>query len=79
MRNLAIDLYTPNGELKQRIICGHVDASRHITILLNVMIDKLKTRDVHIPEKIDHFNIFEGIITIYYISGYFMEISRFND
>jgi hypothetical protein len=35
-----------------------------------------KGNDLHIPEEIDHWNIFEGMVTIYYKSGFFIEIVR---
>jgi len=31
-----------------------------------------------IPEKINHWNLMEGLITIYYDSGFEMEIARIN-
>lgn len=81
-RKLLIECYDKDAKPFRRIICGHLDASNHITILSesetqfedNKVIE-YKSREV-IPDKIDHFNIFGGMITIYYKSGCFIEISR---
>lgn len=68
-----------------RLICGHLDATKNITILFEcrkVLKDQtatLKAFDVHIPEKIDHFNIIDGMITIYYEDGNYLEITRYFD
>lgn len=76
VRKLQIKLFDAHNQCRKVIITGHLDASRNITILSDSTIDEKKIGDVHIPEKIDHFNIFEGLITIYYQSGYYLEVQR---
>jgi hypothetical protein len=80
MRKLRIDLYDPRGKLLKTIIAGHVDACRSMTIISESFLyfsDK-KPFDYtyHCPWNLEHSNIIEGIITLYYKHGYFMEISR---
>lgn len=85
IKRLLIAAYEPNRktkapELVRKIVCGHLDASRNITVLSESIVfenDKTwKNLEFHIPETIDHFNIFEGLVTIYYKNGCFLEISR---
>jgi hypothetical protein len=79
-----IELYNSVAQCRKTIVCGHIDASRHITILsesvidvkLNVTKDIADLHDVIIAEAIDHFNIFEGMVTIYYRSGDYIEITK---
>jgi hypothetical protein len=85
-KKLKIEVYQViNGKnlLTHKIICGHLDATRNITTLSECDISKnfdesrnFYEREAFLTEKIDYFNIFEGMITIYYQSGAFMEISR---
>jgi hypothetical protein len=85
MRRLQIKFFEVNKDtlapICRRVInCGHLDASKHITILTDCTTNtNLKISDMHIPEKIDHFNIYEGMITIYYQDSHFLEITRIND
>lgn len=69
----------------QTIICSHLDACNSMTILsesivtTGLQLQSKKPITINIPETIDHWNIIEGLITIYYNSGYIMEIQRIHD
>jgi hypothetical protein len=75
-----IDEITGLPMYRKTIIAGHLDATRNITVIsrceVNIENRKLDIDDLHIPIKIDHFNICEGMVTIYYQDGHFLEISR---
>ena len=84
-RKLLVEAYEPDPKTKapvkvRSIICGHLDASRNITILSESQVlekgKDFKLHEFHIPEAIDHFNIYEGLITIYYKNDCFLEVSR---
>lgn len=83
-RKILIEAYEINEKglpvLSNRIIAGHLDATRNITVLsecITIREQNSKPYDIHIPEKIERFNICNGMITIYYQGGNFLEISRF--
>jgi len=85
MRKLQIKLFDSAYNCIESIVCEHLDACKSMTILSHSYI-QTKTykrgdpgETYSIPEKIDHFNIFEGMITIYYTSGFEMEITRIHD
>ena len=84
MRKLSIKLFDKNNVIQEQLICGKLDATNNITILSECFFIKktntsLNGKDLHIPANIKSWNIFEGLVTIYYESGLFMEISRIND
>ena len=76
MYKYRIDLYDPSGSLVKRFICGHIDGCRSKTILAESETDKFKG-EFYILERLTHFNVFCGLITLYYDSGAFLEITRF--
>jgi hypothetical protein len=84
MKRLKIEVFNDQAQKRKTVICGHIDASRHITVLsesevtinLGPSKDKPNNKDLVITDKIDHFNIFEGMITIYYSSGGYIEITK---
>ena len=82
-RKLQIEFYQVINDLPvctHKIICGHLDACKSITILSDctVHVDGLEFHEEEVSqaEQIDHFNIVAGLITIYYKNGSYMEISR---
>lgn len=85
MKRLKIEVFSDQAQHRKTIICGHIDASSHITVLsesecnfnLGPSKDKSENKDIVITENIDHFNIFEGMTTIYYRSGGYIEITKF--
>lgn len=83
MRKLKIEVLDEHGRVWKKVICVHVDSTKNITVLseceIKIGVDQLDTTELIIPEKIDHFNIYEGMITIYYQCGKTIEITRFND
>lgn len=79
MRKLAIRIFDEQNRLQEQFICDHMDAVSSHTVLYNIQKkDEIYLRQC-IPEKIDHWNLMEGLITIYYESGFTMEISRIYD
>jgi hypothetical protein len=84
MRKLSIKLYDKNNVIQEQLICGKLDATSHITILSQVYFIKktftpLNGKDLHIPINISSWNIFEGLVTIFYENGFFMEVGRINE
>lgn len=79
LKKLRIDIFDEYGILKKKIICGHLDCTKSITILSECEINIANPnnlKDLIIPDQIDHFNVFECMITIYYKSGHYIEITR---
>lgn len=56
------------------------DATSRITILSeSVMVGKkCQPHDYHLAYEIDHWNIIEGMVTVYYKNGLIMEVTRIN-
>lgn len=78
---LQIQLFDEHNILEKKIVCGHLDSTRSITILSDAEPFSSQNPgtsyiDIIIPEKVDHFNIFEGMTTIYYKSGHYIEVTR---
>jgi len=84
MQKLLIKLCNENAVCLCTILCSGLDASKHSTILSESVVrykDKPSSEFINhyaIPEEIDHFNIIEGMITLYYRNGFYLEISRVN-
>lgn len=78
MKTFKIQLFDENNILEITFISQHIDCTRHTTLFFDNVIDDLIVTEFIIPENIDHINIFEGLITIYYINGKFVEISKLN-
>jgi hypothetical protein len=91
MKRLQIDVFrTEETEYKPlvSIISEHFDATTRVTYLLDVKQVTHKDQPKHctkgsqcycIPAVIDHWLISDGTITIFYKSGFRMEIRRIND
>lgn len=81
-RRLVIKAYDQDHKLTEQIICGHLDASNHITTLYESYVSTktypqgARGETIHIAELIDHWNIIDGCITIYYKNGCELEIIR---
>lgn len=76
MKTYKIQVFDKDNNLWLTMISQHVDASRNVTLFYENLIDEFQVKEFTLPEKIDHINIFEGLITIYYTSGKFIEITR---
>jgi hypothetical protein len=77
---LLIEFFDKKGNNLERIVAAHIDASTNITVISRAVNHKgnsVLSEEIRIPEKIEHFNLFEGLITLYYQSGYYLEISKF--
>jgi hypothetical protein len=78
MRGLKVQLkHEETDQPIETIVCKRLDAVSSMTVcseskssISNV------TGDLHFPYKIDHWNLIEGIITIYYTNGLVMEVTR---
>ncbi len=85
MKALKIKLkHEPTDQVLETVICKRLDAVSSMTVCsesktsglkwLNGTIEK--TVDLHFPYKIDHWNLIDGMITIYYTNGLIMEVTR---
>lgn len=89
MKRLSIKLFeTANCERHdkeiEKIFCNHLDASSNITTLTRAQFysgkkEKEIIQCYVIPAKISHIHLMDGLITIFYTSGFHMIISRIND
>ena len=81
-RRLVIKAYDQDHKLTEQIICGHLDASNKLTTLFESFVinktysEGYKGDTIRIAELIDHWNIIDGCITIYYKNGCELEIIR---
>jgi hypothetical protein len=73
---LLIDAFTKDGEHCNRIIAAHIDASKNLTVISRSVVGKFK-EDLFITEKLEHHNIFEGLLTLYYSGGNYLEIKKY--
>jgi hypothetical protein len=83
MRKLLIKIFdSEKHNLIETVICEHLDATERETILHRYSIPGIPSlanpvSEIYcIPAKIKSWNIIEGLITIYYQTGFEMEISR---
>jgi hypothetical protein len=83
MKKLLIKIFRSSDHvLKETIICHHMDATNKTTALYGFTIVGLKGMNKKefecytMPAEIDHWNLIDGLITIYYKTGFEMEISR---
>ena len=85
MRILLIKLITPNGLCVERIISQHMDVCNSTTIFYCALIigktykKGFSGNDYHLIKDLDHWNIIDGLITLYYKDGYCLEVSRINE
>lgn len=75
MRKLEIKFYTPEGAEVARITAGRIDACESCTIISESKNDKF-TQDHYFTDKLDHIDIFEGLITLYYEGDHYLEIRK---
>lgn len=75
-KKLQIKVYDSQNNCIHSIISGHLDSSRNITVLSESEIEGKNVKDIILPLKIDHYSIFEGMITIYYTDGHYLEVTR---
>jgi hypothetical protein len=79
MKALKVQLiHEPTYQVLETIICKRLDAVSSMTVCSE---SKTKgtingTVDLHFPYNIDHWNLIDGIITIYYDNGLIMEVTR---
>ena len=67
---------------RKLIRCSKLDSCKSMTILFSSEVDILNNGvlkpagNIHLAESLDHFNVFEGVVTIYYENGDYMEVTR---
>lgn len=81
MKALKIQLkHEPTDQVLETVVCKRLDAVSSMTVLSDSIITGskkiYKERDLHFPYTIDHWNLSDGIITIYYDNGLIMEVTR---
>ena len=75
MRKLQIEGFTADNKPLFKTVAEHVDATKNITIISQS--SRINESEIiRLTTEIDHFNIFSGMITIYYRSGCFIEITK---
>jgi hypothetical protein len=77
MKALKIKVLTANNELMFKVVAHHFDATQHITIITTSLNGK-ESDKIRLTAEIHHWNIIDGMVTIYYTSGSYMEITRIN-
>jgi len=75
MMKLQIEAFNESGERCAKIIAVHIDASQHRTIISQSWSEKFSD-DIYITENLVKYNIFERLITLYYSSGHYLEITK---
>jgi len=79
MKRLKIEVYDRDRTVVHTLICEHLDVCNSMTIIGRTYKDGDDPQNYYFPEKITHFSLMEGMITVYYETGYEMEITRIND
>ena len=90
-KKLEIKAYDDKCNLLFTCIAAHFDCLinsysivQNINLIKFVYADRSGSKEFHnypdwfIAEKVDHFNTCEGIVSLYYESGNFLEIRRLN-
>lgn len=78
MKALKIQiLESKSNKVLQTLIAARLDATKCITVI-SESLSLTEKSTVRLPYGIDHWNIIEGMITIYYKNGLIMEVTRVN-
>lgn len=75
MRKLQIECFDEEGNIFEKIIASKIDATNVLTIISTGVSNK-ENETIRWPKKIERWNIFAGIVTIYYENGCFIEITK---
>jgi len=73
---LQINAFDNQAICRQKLIAEHIDATDNLTVIYRA--EQLQYKDAFIVDKISGFNIMQGLVTIYFESGGFIEITKFN-
>ena len=77
MKKLNIELFNSDNECVAKLICSQLDSCNSHTILIESDARTNKFKEFHfLAESLDHFNIFAGMVTLYYTGGHYMEVTR---
>lgn len=59
------------------VVCKRLDAVSSMTVCSDSKSSNSNVKgDLHFPYEIDHWNIVDGVITVYYKNGLIMEVTR---
>jgi len=72
---LLIDAFTKDGKHCNRIVAAHIQASKNFTVIYKSGTDKFSD-DFFITDKLKRFDVFLGLITLYYEGGHYLEITK---
>jgi hypothetical protein len=78
MRYLQIEAFDKDNNIIFKVRATRLDVSNILTIISTSVTNK-ESDNIRLLDCIDHWNIIDGMITIYYESGAVMEITRAND
>lgn len=79
MRKLKVSIVNQSAEIIKELLCEHLDATPQHTCLHNLInetTNKIVQSMFCIPGTIDHFNIVDGVASVYYTSGISIEVRR---
>lgn len=77
MRKLKINVFDEDDKQIFKVTAARLDATSNITII--GYSTNCKTSEyLRLVDEIDHWYLMDGMITIYYRSGCYMEITRLN-
>jgi hypothetical protein len=77
MRKLKIEVYDTENKAIFKVTAARLDATNNITVIASATNNKT-SEYIRLIENIDHWYLMDGMITIYYRSGCYMEITRVN-
>lgn len=78
MRKLKIEAIDSDNNTMFKVIAVRVDATGILTVVSTS--ESHKEKDcIRLVSDIDHWNIIDGLVTIYYTNGNILEITRYND
>lgn len=78
MRKLKIQLIDKENRPLETITAVKFDSTKEITII-SLCNGTCEKNVIRLLDRIDHWNIFAGMVTVYYKSGCLIEITRIND
>ena len=83
MKKFKIELIDEYGSVQKKFICGHLDITKKLTVLseceIQIGVNQNTVSNKILVGDIDHWNIFENMITLYYQNGETVEITKIID
>lgn len=79
-KRLKVTVFTPDGLEAFPMTAKHMDVTSRVTHFYNARFtaDDSRHYEEHfiIPAAIDHYNMIDGLLTLYYKNGFFVEVRR---